>query len=571
MKDTINLLIRYLKRDKAKLIYLLFFLITLVVSSIAIPLLIGMSIDKMIDVHNVKFDELKTIIILILITVFVKVASTLIGNLLQEKIFCNFVKDIRDDLFNKVLYMDMKTFENYSTGDILSRIINDVDNISNVLRQGLSNFLVGSVTILSTLVVIMFFSFKLALILILFTPIGLFMTKFISYKSHNYFQKTIYLRSKLYSFTDELVDTFKERKSFDTKDSDAQEFSDLQDNLYKTGIMGQFFSSLPNPTMRFINATIYLIVALFCSYLVINKNISIGLMVAFLKYTNQYVEPFNDITQVLTQFQSAVVCLERIKDVLDKKEEVDLGDAKVNRLNGSIILKNVSFSYGKNRFIENMNIEIKEKSKVAIVGKTGCGKSTLINIIMGVYNIDSGEILFDGVDIKKISKESFRDNISFVLQDTFIMKGSVKENIKYGRNCTDAEVVEAAKIAFAHEFISMLPHGYDTLLEENGANLSQGEKQLICIARAMIKMPSIVILDEATSDIDMRSEILIRKALDNMLSDRTSIMITHRISTIKNSDLIIVMNGGKIVETGNHGELMQKKGEYYNLYRSYYE
>ena len=571
MRIAIKLLFSYIKKNKIRLFCLVTLLFILMVSIVSMPLLIGFIIDNMVAKNDVKYSATYGLLIAFTIFVISRGVSLLITNWLQEYIFCDFVKDIRKDIFIKILKIDNQVFEKYSKGDILSRIVNDVDSIANILRQGISSLIVGLFTIILTFIIICIFNIYLAIVLLICTPLGLFMTKYISKSSYKYFMKSAKLRGELYTFTEEVVDTLKERKNFETYNSERSRFDELLENLYNAGIMGQFFSSLPNPAMRFINAMIYLVVAMFCSYLVIINSISVGLMVAFLKYTNQYVEPFNDITQVITQFQGAIASLDRINKILLEKDEYDVACNNDYKLSGDIKLENISFSYTDKPFIEGLNLNIRSKSRVALVGRSGCGKTTLINIIMGMYDIKAGNIYFDNISYKDICKASLRENISFVLQDSFIMNTSVKENISYGRECSDEDVIKAAKKAYAHDFIMMLPNGYETILEENGNNLSQGEKQLICIARAMINTSPIIILDEATSDIDTRSETYIKKAFDNMFSDRTSIVVAHRLSTIKNSDLIIVMNNGKIIEMGNNEQLLKLKGEYYSLYKAYYE
>lgn len=569
MKIAIKLLFRYLMNNKKKMIFLAISMLILMLSMVSIPMIIGMSIDK-ISSESINFSGLYIVLAIFAGLTFLRCISSLITNWLQENVFCSFVFNIRKDVFDKMLYMDTQKFETYSRGDLLSRIINDVDTVSNVLRQGISSLIIGTSTVVTTLFIVFVFSWRLGLILVAFTPFGLFMTKFISESSYKYFKKTAILRGKLYSYTEEMIATLKESKNFNVDKLEKSKFDLLQKSLYESGVLGQFYSSLPNPAMRFINAMIYLIVTMFCAYLVIVNSISVGLMVAFLKYTNQYIEPFNDITQVITQLQSAIACLERINTILlidDESDTVPTG----YKFAGKIVIDRMSFSYDEKPFMKNINLTIPEKSRVALVGKSGCGKTTLVNILMGMYNTEKGTILYDDIDIKNISKKNLRENISFVMQDSFIMNASVRDNIKYGRECSDDEMIEASKKAYAHDFIMMLPKGYDTVLDENGTNLSQGEKQLICIARAMIKMPSIVILDEATSDIDTRSELHIKKAFDRMLENRTSIIVAHRLSTIKNSDIIIVMDEGKIVELGTHENLMKLGGEYYSLNRAMYE
>lgn len=563
------------KKYQRKAVLSILFLIVVAVCNLCMPIYIGRAVDVMVGKGEVDFVSLRKILTVFGIFYVARSAFSLSASRIQQDIFYELIRDLRCRAQKKLMRLDMKTLERYSKGEILSRIINDTDTIANILLQGFSSMVVGALTIIMTVIVILILNWKLALLLIGFTPVAWLITGFISKMSYRFFKKTATTRGNLMSYVEEAFSTMEEQKAFGREQANEKIMQEYCNRLYDSGWPGQFFSSLPNPTMRFLNAVIYLSVTVSSAHLVLTGRISVGLMVAFLKYTTQFIQPFNDITAMITQMQSANASADRLKEFFGLPEEEDVSGEKTGNPSENIhpetgiVAENLSFSYTEEPFIRNMNFEVQKGMKVAVVGKTGCGKTTLMNLLLGFYSPDGGSLRLDGREIISIPKDELREKFSPVLQDSVIFRGTVADNIAYADpSATREEIIDAAKKAYAHDFIIRLKNGYDTMLEENGSNLSQGERQLICIARTMLNLSEIIVLDEATSDIDTRNEIRIRKAFDRLLQNHTAFIVAHRLSTIESSDLILVMDDGVIVEQGSHEELMRRGGLYSEMQKA---
>lgn len=536
------------------------------------PILIGDAIDFIIGKDNVDFQGILKIIGVLILSIILASLSQWIMTRCTNVITYKTVQSLREDVFNKINKVPLKYIDSHSHGDIMSRIINDIDQISTGLIQGFSQLFTGIITILGTLGIMIAINFKIALVVVLMTPLSLFVGGFIAKHSKAMFTEQSKIRGEITGYIQEMVGNQKLVKAFSYEDNSQEKFEEINSRLYTSGVKSQFFSSLTNPCTRFVNGIVYATVGIISAISAINGNISIGKISSFLNYANQYTKPFNEISSVITELQSALASAERVFEVLDEEDEaLDKENAiDLKECDGNIEIKDVSFSYNPDvKLIENFNLSVKKGEKIAIVGPTGCGKTTLINLLMRFYNIDSGEIFISGHNINDITRKSSRAMFGMVLQETWLYSGTIKENIAYGKpNATDEEIIEAAKMAHAHEFITRLPNGYDTKISGDGNNISQGQKQLLCIARIMLTKPPMLILDEATSSIDTRTEIFIQNAFNKMMEGRTSFIVAHRLSTIKEADLILVMNKGHIIEQGTHEELIEKKGFYANLYNS---
>ena len=536
------------------------------------PILIGDAIDFIIGKDNVDFQGILKIIGVLILSIILASLSQWIMTRCTNVITYKTVQSLREDVFNKINKVPLKYIDSHSHGDIMSRIINDIDQISTGLIQGFSQLFTGIITILGTLGIMIAINFKIALVVVLMTPLSLFVGGFIAKHSKAMFTEQSKIRGEITGYIQEMVGNQKLVKAFSYENNSQEKFEEINSRLYTSGVKSQFFSSLTNPCTRFVNGIVYATVGIISAISAINGNISIGKISSFLNYANQYTKPFNEISSVITELQSALASAERVFEVLDEEDEaLDKENAiDLKECNGNIEIKDVSFSYNPDvKLIENFNLSVKKGEKIAIVGPTGCGKTTLINLLMRFYNIDSGEIFISGHNINDITRKSSRAMFGMVLQETWLYSGTIKENIAYGKpDATDEEIIEAAKMAHAHEFITRLPNGYDTKISGDGNNISQGQKQLLCIARIMLTKPPMLILDEATSSIDTRTEIFIQNAFNKMMEGRTSFIVAHRLSTIKEADLILVMNKGHIIEQGTHEELIEKNGFYANLYNS---
>ena len=536
------------------------------------PILIGKGIDQIVAPGKVAFDQLLPIlgelIAVALLGALFQWLMTLCTNMVTYKT----VRDLRVCVFNKLEEIPLSKIDSRSHGDIISRIINDIDSISDGLLQGFSQLFTGIITIVITLGYMLAINFKVWLVVVVITPLSLFVASFIAKHSFSMFRRQSAIKGQLSGCIEELVGNQKVVKAFCYEERAQKEFDRINHELYDAGVKAQFYSSLTNPCTRFVNSVVYAAVALVGALSCIGGGFTVGALSSFLTYANQYTKPFNEISGVVTELQTALASAKRVFAVMDEPAETpdDPDAAHPSRTEGRVEIDHVSFSYHKEHpLIQNFNLKVQPGQRIALVGPTGCGKTTMINLLMRFYDTDEGEIRVDGVPSQKIARDALRSLYGMVLQDTWMFKGSVRDNIAYGKpDATDEEVVAAAKAAFAHSFIMRLPQGYDTILSEDGGNISQGQKQLLCIARAMLTKPSILILDEATSSIDTRTEVKIQKAFAEMMNGHTSFVVAHRLSTIREADCILVMRDGKVIEQGTHTELLQKNGFYHELYYS---
>ena len=481
-------------------------------------------------------------------------------------------RDIRDEAFKKIEILPLKYIDNHSAGDIVSRVIADVDQFADGLLMGFTQLFTGVLTILGTL----FFMFRIntviSLVVLLATPISLFVAAFIAGRTYRLFRLQSETRGEETAFIDEMIGNQKVVQAFCHEDKSMKKFDEINSRLEKASLLSTFFSSITNPSTRFVNSLVYTSVGIVGAFSVIGGNLSVGQLSAFLSYANQYTKPFNEISGVITELQNAIACAARIFELIEEESQTPDSDNAVvlGTADGNVELKNVYFSYSPDRsLIENLNLSAAKGQRIAIVGPTGCGKTTLINLLMRFYDVDSGSISVDGNDIRNVTRKSLRSNYGMVLQDTWLKSGTIRENIVMGKpDATDEEVIAAAKASHAHSFIKRLPQGYDTFITEDGGSLSQGQKQLLCITRVMLCLPPILILDEATSSIDTRTEMKIQHAFHQMMEGRTSFIIAHRLSTIQDADVILVMKDGHIIERGTHSELLEKNGFYAKLYNS---
>lgn len=536
------------------------------------PILIGKGIDQIVAPGKVAFDQLLPIlgelIAVALLGALFQWLMTLCTNMVTYKT----VRDLRVCVFNKLEEIPLSKIDSRSHGDIISRIINDIDSISDGLLQGFSQLFTGIITIVITLGYMLAINFKVGLVVVVITPLSLFVASFIAKHSFSMFRRQSAIKGQLSGCIEELVGNQKVVKAFCYEERAQKEFDRINHELYDAGVKAQFYSSLTNPCTRFVNSVVYAAVALVGALSCIGGGFTVGALSSFLTYANQYTKPFNEISGVVTELQTALASAKRVFAVMDEPAEApdDPDAAHPSHAEGRVEIDHVSFSYHKEHpLIQDFNLKVQPGQRIALVGPTGCGKTTMINLLMRFYDTDEGEIRVDGVPSQKIARDALRSLYGMVLQDTWMFKGSVRDNIAYGKpDATDEEVVAAAKAAFAHSFIMRLPQGYDTILSEDGGNISQGQKQLLCIARAMLTKPSILILDEATSSIDTRTEIKIQKAFAEMMKGHTSFVVAHRLSTIREADCILVMRDGKVIEQGTHTELLQKNGFYHELYYS---
>lgn len=536
------------------------------------PILIGQGIDQIVAPGKVAFDQLLPIlgelIAVALLGALFQWLMTLCTNMVTYKT----VRDLRVCVFNKLEEIPLSKIDSRSHGDIISRIINDIDSISDGLLQGFSQLFTGIITIVITLGYMLAINFKVGLVVVVITPLSLFVASFIAKHSFSMFRRQSAIKGQLSGCIEELVGNQKVVKAFCYEERAQKEFDRINHELYDAGVKAQFYSSLTNPCTRFVNSVVYAAVALVGALSCIGGGFTVGALSSFLTYANQYTKPFNEISGVVTELQTALASAKRVFAVMDEPAETpDDPDAEhPSRAEGRVEIDHVSFSYHKEHpLIQDFNLKVQPGQRIALVGPTGCGKTTMINLLMRFYDTDEGEIRVDGVPSQKIARDALRSLYGMVLQDTWMFKGSVRDNIAYGKpDATDEEVVAAAKAAFAHSFIMRLPQGYDTILSEDGGNISQGQKQLLCIARAMLTKPSILILDEATSSIDTRTEVKIQKAFAEMMKGHTSFVVAHRLSTIREADCILVMRDGKVIEQGTHTELLEKNGFYHELYYS---
>ena len=543
-----------------------------VILTLVIPLKIGQAIDCIGDKTN--WGKIIPVFTQVIILSVIVMILQWVMNLINNKITYYVVRDLRNDAIQKIETLPLSYIDSHSQGDIVSRIIADADQFADGLLMGFTQAFSGVVTIIGTLIFMIRMSISITLVAVLLTPLSLFVASFISKKTFNMFKLQSETRGEQTAFIDEMISNEKVVKAFSREEQTIEKFASMNEDLKNASLKAIFFSSLTNPMTRFVYNVIYAFVALFGAIGVISGNMSIGILTCMLSYVNQYTKPFNEITGVITELQNAFACIERIFELLNAKSEpLDKFDAVcLDDLEGNIEIKDVFFSYNKEKkLIEDFNLSVKKGQKVAIVGPTGAGKSTIINLLMRYYDTDKGIISVDGYDIKDIQRESLRSNYGMVLQETWLRNGTIRDNICLGKpDASEEEILRAAKSSHAHSFIRRLENGYDTIISDDGGSLSQGQKQLLCIARIMLLLPPMLILDEATSSIDTRTEKKIQSAFNMLMEGKTSFIIAHRLSTIKNADTILVMKDGHIIESGNHESLIEKEGFYYNLYNSQY-
>ena len=573
-KNSMEVLIKILKLIGKYKIFLALSIILAgisVVLQLYVPILFGKAIDEIVAEHNVNFGRMVYYLEQIIVFAVVSALATWIMNLFNNRMTFRIVQDIRSKSIKHIQKLPLSYLDSHSTGDIVSRIIADADILSDGLLLGFTQLFSGVITIIATLIFMFSKNFWITIMVIVLTPLSFFVAKFISSRSYTMFQKQSKTRGQQTAFIEEMIGNQKVVKAFGYEEKASSRFDVINDKLQKYSQQAVFYSSLTNPCTRFVNNIIYAGVALVGAFIIPNGLLTVGGLSVMLAYANQYMKPFNDISSVITEMQNALACASGIFEFLEQREESQDAEGTIDNVKGQVDIQNVSFSYDKSKkLIEDFNLQAKEGMRVAIVGPTGCGKTTFINLLMNFYNVDKGDILVDGHNIKDLSRHALRSCYGMVLQDTWIKQGTVRENIAFGKpNATDDEIIKAAKEAHSWEFIERLPKGLDTVLSED--SISQGQKQLLCITRVMLCRPPMLILDEATSSIDTRTEVQIQEAFDKLMEGRTSFVVAHRLSTIRNASLILVMNEGKIIEQGSHEELLAKGGFYSKLYNSQFQ
>lgn len=574
-KSTFSRLIGYVSKYKG---YMFASLIFALISNVLIafmPLIVGKAIDKIIAAGKVDFNSLINTIILLGVIYVISALFTWLFTVVANIVAYNTVKDLRNDALSKISTLPLKYFDMHPHGDIISRLTNDMDNISDGLFQGITQFYPGIITILSSLILMISLSFKLTAVIVLMTPLCFLIASFITKRSNKMFKEQQKTLGELNGYIEEIIGNQKVVRLFGYEKRAEENFKEINGRLYKCGQLAQFYSSLTNPATRLVNNVTYILVGLVGGILSVLSGLSVGVISSFLTYSTQFSQPINNITSVATQLQAALASCERIFSVIDEEpEKADSENAEdTNEGEGNVKFENVYFSYDKEvPLIENFSVDIKRGDTVAIVGPTGAGKTTMVNLLMRFYDLDKGKITIDGKEINNITRDNLRSQFGMVLQDTWLFEGTIRENIAYGKpNATLEEIQNSAKAAYIHSFIKRLPDGYDTMITESGGNLSEGQKQLLTIARVMLIDPPMLILDEATSNVDTRTELKIQNAFLSMMKGRTSFVIAHRLSTIRDADMILVMKNGEIVERGNHDELVNKDGIYTELYNSQFK
>ena len=548
-----------------------------VASQLYVPILTGNAIDHMIGVGKVDFAGVAAIVRVIVAATAVTAISQWIFGICNNKITYNVSRDLRNAAIAKIQRLPVSYLDAHPTGDLVSRVIADVEQFADGLLMGFTQFFTGVLTILGTLGFMLYVNVPITLVVVCVTPLSFIVAGFIAKKTYRNFHMQTEVRGEQTAFINEMIEGQKVVQAFCHEKENVDQFDEMNERLQKASLKAIFFSSITNPATRFVNNVVYAGVALVGALFSVSGGISVGQLSCFLSYANQYTKPFNEISGVVTELQNAMACASRIFELLDEEERTpDKADARVlteEQVDGTVEISDVSFSYVPDRkLIEHFNLSVKPGERVAIVGPTGCGKTTMINLLMRFYDVDAGKICVSGTDIRDISRISLRRSYGMVLQDTWLKSGTIYENIAYGRpDATKEQVIEAAKAAHAHSFIKRLQDGYDTVISEDGGNISQGQKQLLCIARVMLCLPPMLILDEATSSIDTRTEIKIQQAFASMMKGRTSFIVAHRLSTIREADIILVMDSGKVIEQGTHEELLAEKGFYAKLYNSQYE
>ncbi len=581
-KETLVKVLKYMKPYRFWLIAAIIMAAVSVVFTLYLPILTGDAVDVLLhflpsfrETVDSNFDWwyiLRQLLVKMGVVILLTAAAQWIMSLCNNHIVYSIIEDIREKAFDKIQKVPLKYLDGHSHGDIMSRVVADVDTFADGLLLGFTQLFTGVITILGTLLFMLSENVGITAVVVLITPVSLFVASFIAKKTFKMFQLQSTTRGEQTTLINEMITNHKEVKAFGREAAVMEDFDEINGRLEKCSLRAIFFSSLTNPCTRFVNSLVYMGVGLTGSLAVIRGGLTVGQLTCFLSYANQYTKPFNEISGVITELQNALACAARIFELIEEEPQIpDAEDARVlTDVDGAVSLNKVSFSYSRDRkLIEDLNLDVKPGQRIAIVGPTGCGKTTIINLLMRFYDVDGGSISVEGTDIRDITRKSLRTSYGMVLQETWLKQGTIRDNIIVGKpDATNEEVIAAAKASHAHSFIRRLPEGYDTVISEDGGSLSQGQKQLLCITRVMLCLPPMLILDEATSSIDTRTEIRIQKAFATMMEGRTSFIVAHRLSTIQNADVILVMKDGHIIEQGNHEELLARKGFYAELYNS---
>lgn len=572
-KSTLREIFIYLKPYTLLIILSVLFSAASVVMTLYIPILIGHGIDCIIGAGKVDFAQLNPILLEVIIIACATAVLQWLVNTINNRITFKTVRDIRNAAFNKIQELPFAYLDSHPSGEIVSRVIADADQFADGLLLGFTQLFTGVVSIVGTLIFMLTIHVGITFIVVALTPLSFFMAKFIAKRTYSMFREQSQTRGEQTAFIDEIIGNQKTVKAFSREKPSTEKFDKINDRLEKCSLKATFYSSLTNPCTRFINSLVYTGVGLGGALIAVGGGISVGSLTCFLSYANQYTKPFNEISGVITEFQNALACAARLFELIHEKSQPADGSITAENICGNVTLQHVSFSYSPEReLIKDLNLNVKSGQRIAIVGPTGCGKTTVINLLMRFYDVDGGKITVDGENVQKLTRRSLRRSFGMVLQDTWLKTGTVRENIVMGKpDASDEEVIAAAKAAHSHSFIKRLPNGYDTVISEGGEGLSQGQRQLLCITRIMLCLPPMLILDEATSSIDTRTEIRIQKAFARMMEGRTTFIVAHRLSTIREADVILVMRDGNIIEQGNHVDLLQKNGFYAKLYNSQFE
>lgn len=571
-KKTLKKVMKYIKKYRVRVVMSLIFAAVTVITTLYLPILTGNAVDLMVEKGKVDFAGLKPIVKTMLIVLAITGVAQWIMNICNNYITYHVVQDIRKDAMDRIQIVPLKYLDGHAAGDIVSRVIADVDQFADGLLMGFTQAFTGVMTIVGTLVFMLQINVWITLVVILVTPLSFFVAGFIAKKSYTMFQMQSKERGAQTALIDEMIGNQRVVQAYGHEKRSLEQFDEINGRLEKYSLRATFFSSITNPATRFVNNLVYAGVGIVGAFFAIHGMLSVGRLTSFLSYANQYTKPFNEISGVITELQNAIACAARVFELMEAEpQEPDKPDAiELTQVKGAVELKNVSFSYvPEQKLIRDFNLTVKPGQRVAIVGPTGCGKTTVINLLMRFYDVNKGVIAVDGTDIRNMTRASLRSNIGMVLQETWLKDGTIRDNIIMGRpDATEEEIIAAAKATHAHSFIKRLPQGYDTVVREDGDNLSQGQKQLLCITRVMLCQPPMLILDEATSSIDTRTEIRIQRAFEKLMKGRTSFIVAHRLSTIKNADIILVMKDGNIIEQGSHESLLAQNGFYANLYNS---
>ena len=571
-KSTLRKVLRYIRLYWGYLGASIILAAVTVALTLYLPILIGQAVDRIVGKGAVDFAGIFVILRKMAVIIGLTAVAQWVMNACNNKITYNVIRDIRTEAFEKIEKLPLKYLDAHSYGEIVSRVIADVDQFADGLLMGFTQFFTGIVTIFGTLIFMLTISVRITVAVVVITPVSLFVASFIAKKTFSMFKLQSETRGEQTAFIEEMVGNQKVVQAFSHEDEALEKFDEINERLQKYSLRAIFFSSITNPSTRFVNSLVYATVGVVGAFTAIAGGISVGQLSSLLSYANQYTKPFNEISGVITELQNALACAGRVIELIEEDAEVpDAEDAvDLEHANGKVELSHVYFSYvPEQKLIEDFNLSVKPGQRVAIVGPTGCGKTTLINLLMRFYDVNSGTIKVSDIPLQQLTRKSLRDNYGMVLQETWLRSGSIRDNIAMGKpDATDEEIIAAAKASHAHGFIKRLPEGYDTVIAEDGGNLSQGQKQLLCIARVMLCLPPMLILDEATSSIDTRTEIKIQNAFAKMMQGRTSFIVAHRLSTIREADIILVMKDGSIIEQGNHEELLEKNGFYAKLYNS---